>query len=73
MRFSHLNRAGPSWSGINHDGSWKLLHYAAARFFAPLAVSAQLDSAKGVAHVHITSDVPAPVAGASPCLNSVSP
>ena len=30
--------AGPSWSSINFDGQWKLLHYAARRFFRPIAV-----------------------------------
>jgi beta-mannosidase len=29
-----------SWSSIEYSGKWKLLHYAAARFFAPLAVVA---------------------------------
>jgi beta-mannosidase len=31
---------GPSWSGIDLGGHWKPLHYAARRFFAPVAVSA---------------------------------
>jgi hypothetical protein len=30
--------AGPSWSGMNYDGRWKALHYAARRFFSPVAV-----------------------------------
>lgn len=30
--------AGPSWSGINYDGRWKVLHYAARRFFNPINV-----------------------------------
>jgi hypothetical protein len=50
------DRAGPSWSGINYDGSWKLLHHAAARFFAPLVVSAELDEG-GRVHIHVTSDI----------------
>lgn len=29
-----------SWSSIEYSGKWKLLHYAAARFFAPIAVVA---------------------------------
>ena len=28
-----------SWSGIEYSGSWKLLHYEAARFFAPVSLS----------------------------------
>jgi beta-mannosidase len=37
-----LNDTWPvaSWSGLNNDGSWKLLHYIARRFYAPVAVFA---------------------------------
>lgn len=55
--------AGPSWSSINYDGSWKLLHHAATRFFAPIVVSAELDTDTGVADVHVTSDLPAAITG----------
>ena len=30
--------AGPSWSSINHDGSWRAIHHAASNFFAPVTV-----------------------------------
>ena len=30
--------AGPSWSGTDWDGGWRLLHHAAAQFFAPVLV-----------------------------------
>ncbi|EIZ78367.1 glycosyl hydrolases family 2, sugar binding domain protein [Novosphingobium sp. Rr 2-17] len=38
-----LNDVWPaiSWSSVDHDGRWKLLHYAAARFFAPQAIVAE--------------------------------
>lgn len=36
---------GASWSSINHDGSWKLLHHVITRAYAPLIVSAWLDQA----------------------------
>ncbi|WP_242125459.1 glycoside hydrolase family 2 protein [Sphingobium sp. Sx8-8] len=31
---------GASWSSIDYFGRWKALHYAARRFFAPVAISA---------------------------------
>ncbi|WP_313808528.1 beta-mannosidase [Sphingobium sp.] len=31
---------GASWSSIDYYGRWKALHYAARRFFAPVAISA---------------------------------
>ena len=34
--------AGPSWSSINYDGSWRALHYAASKFLAPLMVFGKL-------------------------------
>ena len=58
------DRAGPSWSSINYDGSWKLLHHTAKRFFAPLMVSAEVDEG-GHVHVHITSDINSAVEGRS--------
>lgn len=64
-KLSLTHRAGPSWASINHDGTWKLLHYAAARFFAPLLVSAQVDRNHSVTVVHVTSDVPVAIAGTS--------
>jgi beta-mannosidase len=38
-----LNDVWPaiSWSSVDHAGRWKLLHYAARRFFAPQAVVAE--------------------------------
>jgi beta-mannosidase len=37
-----LNDTWPvaSWSGLDHGGAWKALHYMAKRFFAPLAAFA---------------------------------
>ena len=31
---------GASWSSIEHSGKWKLLHYAARKFYAPVHVAA---------------------------------
>jgi beta-mannosidase len=43
-----------SWSSVEYDGSWKLLHYAARRFFAPTILAAQLND--GRIEVWLTND-----------------
>ena len=43
-----------SWSSIEYDGRWKLLHYAARRFFAPLCVACFVRS--GRLEVHLCND-----------------
>lgn len=52
-----------SWSSIEYGGGWKLLHYMAARFYAPVRVVAVPDDAEGATAVQLTavSDVPADV------------
>ncbi len=39
-----LNDTWPvaSWSGLDHGGSWKLLHYMARHFYAPVLVTARI-------------------------------
>ncbi|KAL4437114.1 hypothetical protein ABPG75_004253 [Micractinium tetrahymenae] len=56
---------GPSWSGINADGSWRLLHHFAASFFSPVLVSGLLTSdGTGIQlEVHLTNDLPVGVTG----------
>jgi beta-mannosidase len=51
-----LNDVWPaiSWSSVDHAGRWKLLHYAARRFFAPQAVVAE--HRDGATHVTLVSD-----------------
>lgn len=48
----------PSWSGINHGGRWKLLHYSARRFFAPVLTSGVFRRDTGTLEVHVTNDRP---------------
>jgi beta-mannosidase len=43
-----------SWSSVEYDGSWKLLHYAARRFFAPTLLAAQLNEER--IEVWLTND-----------------
>ncbi|SFF72867.1 beta-mannosidase [Novosphingobium sp. CF614] len=50
---------GASWSSLDYYGRWKALHYAARRFFAPLAVAAGR-RADGTTEVSLISDAAAP-------------
>lgn len=45
-----------SWSSIDHFGRWKALHYMAAKFFAPVLVSAVEDTASGKVEIWVTND-----------------
>ena len=50
-----------SWSSIEYDGRWKLLHYAARRFFAPQRVIVVRKD--DVISVSIVNDTAAPLSG----------
>lgn len=43
-----------SWSSIEYSGKWKLLHYAAKRFYAPILPI--LYKKDGEVHVHVVND-----------------
>ncbi|KAM9662361.1 beta-mannosidase isoform 3-T16 [Morphnus guianensis] len=45
----------PSWASLEHGGKWKLLHYFAQNFFAPLLPVAYED--KGVLYIYGVSDL----------------
>ena len=49
---------GASWSGLDHDGHWKALHFQARRFFADIAVAALRDD--GVTRISLLNDTPTP-------------
>jgi beta-mannosidase len=58
-----LNDVWPavSWASVDYEGRWKLLHYAARRFFAPQAIVAEH---KGeTTRVVLVSDATTPIAG----------
>ena len=58
-----LNDTWPvaSWSGIEYGGRWKVLHYMARRFYAPVTVvSVPHDNGASVRLVAV-SDAPAPI------------
>lgn len=52
-----------SWSSLEYGGKWKLLHYAARRFFAPVAITAK--PAGGAVEVHALNDTFKPLAAAA--------
>lgn len=55
---------GPSWSGIDHGGHWKLLMYGIRRFFSPVLVSGTYNASQADAlSVYITNDQPWAVKG----------
>eukprot|EP00884_Botryococcus_braunii_P007790 jgi/Botrbrau1/17011/Bobra.49_2s0069.1 len=54
---------GQSWSSLDYDLHWKLLHYGARRFFRPILVSALLDPQSMEVDVHLTSDLAFPLQG----------
>ncbi len=57
-----LNDVWPaiSWASIDHDGRWKLLNYAARRFFAPQAIAAEHKD--GATRISLISDSTTPTA-----------
>ncbi len=56
-----LNDTWPvaSWASLEYGGGWKLVHYMARRFFAPVLVTAQPDGGDIV--LMAVNDTPAPV------------
>uniref|UniRef100_A0A915ELK1 Beta-mannosidase n=1 Tax=Ditylenchus dipsaci TaxID=166011 RepID=A0A915ELK1_9BILA len=48
--------AAPSWSSIDYNLNWKMLHYFAKRFFAPLIVSMYVDQHEDL-QLFIVSDL----------------
>jgi beta-mannosidase len=50
-----------SWSSVDYEGRWKMLHYAERKFFAPLLVSC-VQTAKGL-DIWGTSDVDCGIRG----------
>ncbi|MFV0622502.1 glycosyl hydrolase 2 galactose-binding domain-containing protein [Sphingomonas sp. ac-8] len=57
-----LNDTWPaiSWASIDYHGRWKLLHYAARRFFAPQAIVAE--NRGGKTRIALVSDATQPIA-----------
>ena len=51
-----------SWSSIDYYGNWKLLHYAAKRFYAPLLVTARRGE-DGAVDFYAVNDAPTDFSG----------
>ena len=49
-----------SWSSIDYTGKWKLLHYAAKRFYAP-ALPIAYQKEDGKVEVYVVNDGPRPI------------
>ena len=47
--------SGPSWSSLNSDASWKLLHYFVREFFAPLTHFVEYDAKKHTVSVFVSN------------------
>lgn len=48
---------GNSWSSIEWNGQWKLLHYQACQFFAPVLLSVEQDQLSNELNIWLTSDL----------------
>lgn len=55
-----LNDTWPvaSWSSLEHGGGWKLTHYLAKRFFAPVMITAQPDKETNTVRLLAVNDLP---------------
>ncbi len=60
-----LNDCWPvaSWSSIDYYGRWKVLHYMARKFYAPILISGLEDNEQGTVEIHVTSDLLEEVSG----------
>ncbi|KAK9719277.1 Mannosidase Ig/CBM-like domain [Popillia japonica] len=48
--------AAPSWSGIDFNNNWKMLHYSAKEFFAPIILTYFLDAGDNL-NLYVVSDL----------------
>ncbi|KAI5728246.1 hypothetical protein M8J77_013520 [Diaphorina citri] len=46
----------PTWSSIDYDGNWKMLHYFARKFFAPVLISPVLNVSSRTLEVVLLND-----------------
>ncbi|KAH7130593.1 glycoside hydrolase superfamily [Dendryphion nanum] len=51
----------PTWAGIEYDGRWKVLHYAAKDIYQPVIVAPFFKNKTGVLEVWVISDLWSPI------------
>lgn len=55
----------PTWSSIEYDGRWKVLHYAAKHVYEPIIIAPYFNYTTGDLSVWVTSDLWQPVSGSA--------
>ena len=53
----------PTWAGIEYDGRWKVLHYAAKDIYEPVIITPFFTPTTGELEVYVTSDLWSPIDG----------
>jgi beta-mannosidase len=55
----------PTWSSIEYDGRWKVLHYAAKHVYEPVIIAPYFNASTGDLSVWVTSDLWESVSGSA--------
>ena len=55
----------PTWSSIEYDGRWKVLHYAAKHAYEPVIIAPYFNTSTGDLSVWVTSDLWSPISGSA--------
>ena len=55
----------PTWSSIEYDGRWKILHYTAKDAYEPVIIAPYFNTSTGDLSVWVTSDLWEPVSGSA--------
>ena len=56
MYACHREWPGASKSSLQYDGSWKVLHHLAAKFYEPFHISGYLTDGHTMLHLHLAND-----------------
>ncbi|XP_022913917.2 beta-mannosidase [Onthophagus taurus] len=58
----------PTWSGIDFNLNWKMLHYYAKKFFSPILIAGYQSTSRNVS-IHIVSDLTSNIYNATATVN----